>query len=258
MIYSEIVLLVKAHNKQDVRDWILHYNTFEFDRIVIFDNDSNVNIKKSIVNIDHGNIQYNSIIGWSNQSKLYTNYIKQTDARWTVFIDDDEFLYYKEPIKINEFLSRYENFAGLTVNWQMISSLECCINRPTKSVIDYCLYTSNTGVNTHVKTFVNPTLVDYYLISHLPKFTENNFAVDYDRNLSPIPACGNWNNNILLYHYWVKSKRDWNKKKLKGRPSAENEYRTDSYEFSHAEIQPYITEDRTILNYKNSSWEMLS
>lgn len=252
MIYSEVVLLVKAYNEQDFRDWVIHYNSFNFDKITIMNNESSFNLNETIEDINKGNISINNVFGYPNQNKFYSDYCKNSNSRWVFFVDDDEFLYFDNNTGINNLLANYEQCSGLSVNWKMIGYNKDIEDRISKSCIDYCTYTLDKNINdTHVKTFVNPKKVLNYGDPHLPVFNEGK-SVDFNYNIVSKPINGNINDNIRLYHYYVKSEEDWNIKINRGRADI-NIKKTETY--NQVNIG-YNNEDLTLKKYKEDYWEL--
>jgi len=235
MIYSDLVLCTKSYNEQDTLDWIQHYTTFNFDKITIFNNESPIDIHSLLKPYKCDIID---VPGYLDYYNLLDNYCKKSDAFWVFPIDDDEFLYLNEtPTNINDFICNYEEFSGLSVNWQCLSAHNT-LTRPVPSAIDYCLYGQEpivskeqlSSINTHIKCFVQPSRVRNYVAQpHIPALTAGHI-VDYDKVITRDVANEKWNNKILLYHYYIKSKEDWDKKMKRG--SEGKLYPVDSSFFS--------------------------
>jgi len=90
--FSEILLLIKANNEKDFKDWIhWHLDTLKFEHLVVFDNESSINVK-NICDNDY-RIEYHYISGFPDQYKIYNQYVNnESNALWVFPIDDDEYL----------------------------------------------------------------------------------------------------------------------------------------------------------------------
>jgi hypothetical protein len=217
--YSEICLLVKSYNEIDFEDWLRHYTSLKADKITIFDNESSINVRKIVKKVDNNRVAVREIKGFPNQSRLYTNYCKESDSRWVFFVDDDEFLYLNNKANdINSLLCNYEKYSGLCFNWLFMSYDKPIVDRPVPSCIDYCLYSSDrkNSLNSHVKTFVNPKMVRGYGDPHLPAF-RSGFAVNFDYKRCKRPVFERFTDSVILFHYYLKSKLDWEEKRKRGR-----------------------------------------
>lgn len=88
---SEVVLLTKCNYLNDFIEWINYYKKLGFNNLVVYDNESTVDIK-TICESNH--ISYKLISGYPDQINLYTNHFKNSTADWVYFADDDEFLWF--------------------------------------------------------------------------------------------------------------------------------------------------------------------
>jgi hypothetical protein len=220
MNYSEILLLTKTYNEVDLVDFINHYKALNFNKITILNNDSTIDIKK----FASDTIEIIDIRGEIYQNAIYQDYFKEKRSKWVFVVDDDEFLYLGEDVTdVNSILENYENHPGLSINWQMISS-QPTDDRLTLSFLDYCVYIDNpcSIVNSHVKTIINNEYSDFmiFIDPHLPIFNERQiFSVNFDKIEVKYPFNDSYCNKILLYHYFVKSRKDWEIKVNRPRPS---------------------------------------
>lgn len=234
MNYSEILCITKTYNEQDFEDFVNHYKALGFNRINIINNDSEINLKK----YKSRYVRIFDIPGKLCQNTIYNKYFREIgkDCKWLFVVDDDEFLYLGEHKRnINELLTNYEQYDGLTVNWTMINYNQCIDDRPTPSCLDYCVYIDDPiqSGNNHVKTIINMEQSNdmVYWDPHLPRVgrTTGNF-VNYDKIKITKPYGDTRSNGITLYHYWVKSRKDWQKKVDRGVVSNPGTFRTQTYE----------------------------
>lgn len=119
---STICLLVKNENDY-INEWLEWHLNLGFERIFIYENDSEIPIRKSI------NKEYKSyceITNWNKgkysghmQIEAYTDCIKKHkyETKWMAFIDADEFIRPLNNENINDFLKDYENYMGIYIEW---------------------------------------------------------------------------------------------------------------------------------------------
>jgi glycosyltransferase involved in cell wall biosynthesis len=116
------VCLIVRNEARDIQEWIAFHALAGFDTQIIFDNGSSDGtadlIQQAAGNYD---IRFHN---WTNRtaSSQVGAYQAACEAYklefdWIAFIDSDEFLVTANGQKINEFLTRYENYAAIAINW---------------------------------------------------------------------------------------------------------------------------------------------
>ena len=92
--YSEIMLLTKSIHADELTCWLeWHLNVIHVDHIVLWDNESAIDVKSIVSKFPKDKIDYRFIKGWPNQYNLYTEYVSMSQSQWLLPLDDDEFLY---------------------------------------------------------------------------------------------------------------------------------------------------------------------
>lgn len=101
---TTLICLTKAYNLGDFDTW-LSYHLYCIDRIIILDNESEVDVKS--VCEGRPGVEYHLIKGWPDQWHLFNDILNQkTDIKFekdeiVAFLDDDEYLlYYTNDITI--------------------------------------------------------------------------------------------------------------------------------------------------------------
>lgn len=240
------LVLTKTYNEKDFLYWYrYHKNMFQLARFVFLDNDSPVNILRIVSSKDI----VLPIHGFPNQHNLYNRIFNGSnifqEGDFVSIIDDDEYLYFNDKNDtanvsiIEEVLAKADKDV-LLVPQILISTNELLEDRfdkyplpcshiyrrtdvgtTSKSIIRYHKgsvydFTVNTvgGTRGHIpsidgkvegfsfawwksKDSVEPEVVTFEVPN--PPFV----AVDYD-------------SNIRLYHYHIKSKKDWEIKIARG------------------------------------------
>lgn len=237
--FSEIVLLTKTYNLQDFKDWLKwHLDIIHFDHIIVFDNESQVDIKSVCDSDDR--VEYHFVEGWPDQYNIYNRYINnESKAWWVLPIDDDEFLYVGEKFghdvntMLLELQDRWKDMIKLSVGWVNLFPMEFTETR-TKSLIENgnaysfaaCDNLRNIWrqSNNWVKTFTrmtrndwiwafdeNGTLVNSGHIPTLKNRKTYSYMVDGSVLLK---ENGHYKANEIMYdcflaHYQYKSNSEW-------------------------------------------------
>lgn len=165
---------------------------------------------------DFGLFEGESIV----QFEAYRQCIKKCAHRhqFLAFFDDDEYIVLKPAAgthSLAEFLTPYEDYGGLAVNWQMISSSEH-VSRPSGKVTDnyvQCLSEQHYE-NTHIKVIANTKyVVSTHGNPHTFLYLGGKTAVN--ERMTVVPSAFSdpvSTEKIVLYHYSVKSYSDFQRK----------------------------------------------
>lgn len=170
-----LVGIAKLENKY-IREWVEYHLNLGFDYIILGDNNNpdGEYLSEPIGDyIQQGrvgliNCRDNSIMQMEFYQFVYDNYCKDYD--WSMFLDIDEFLFFKEDKTVTEYLSRpvFDNFNSIKINWLMMSDNNHLINtgepvlkRFTQPAHDIPMTWSNQPgrklvMNSFVKSFVRP------------------------------------------------------------------------------------------------------
>lgn len=229
---SEVILLTKSRYANELECWLnWHLNIVKFDHVMLFDNDSPIDVD-SIINKFPGKITCTHVHGWPNQYKLYNDYLENTEYKWSITLDDDEYLYISD---------RYGGAIEGLIN-DLNSS-----HPSNKYYIMWVNMLSKEAMQTHTGLFLNTHI--YYSYSALNiriPFSRNNlgkclhnnsikYKYYYGSNRGHIPECDDKNDKTVLVntgeeinsevvncekpytdcfiaHYQLKNRDDWMKK----------------------------------------------
>lgn len=209
-MFSEVILFVKTNRYFDLIEWINYYNKIGFDHIVIYDNESSINIRNICKSY---NIEYHKITGFINQSALMKEHYNNTLADWIYFADLDEFLWFdqKKYKNINDAITKKSeelNTDIIGIYWIKISNY-----RAIKSRVD-------SADTTQIKTFkyINPLFEHESWLKLIYKTDKqiDNFNVHYIKPYTLIKTISNntdfiiknynyLNDDFLIYHYFFRS-----------------------------------------------------
>lgn len=227
------MLLTKSDYIEELECWLHWYlNILCFDHVVIFDNESPINIQSVISKFPKDKIDYRFIPGWPNQYKLYTEYLKESKAQWVIPLDDDEYLYigknYNHNIRdlINS-LSIQHNKNKYYFLWVNLFSPEYLKSKSglyveTHTAYSYKLCRKMRGSwpedNSWGKCLINNSR-DYiystsYMGGHIPQCTNDDNTTILACNGTEINSCSinnisEINEDCFIAHYQYKSEFDW-------------------------------------------------
>ncbi len=128
-------------------------------------------------------------------------------TKWLAVIDIDEFFLPKKNTTLTEFLSNYESYAGVTVNWQCFGTSQVPFILPGELMLEHLTFRADShfGWNSHVKCIVRPERVKDVVNTHCFTYKSPYFAVRPNKTKqehshdSPIQT-----DLIVLNHYWTK------------------------------------------------------
>lgn len=240
--FTEVVLLTKAYNLQDIADWLYwHLDVVGFQHAHIFDNESLVDVKRAC-NIYGNRVSYETIRGWPNQYELYNQYVNFHSPAWWVFtIDDDEFLYVSDRYKnnVNNCLANitkcYPNRIKIAVGWRNLFPYHYTETRLNNHLILNSIGWSDSSSeiwqagNRPVKTFVLTTNL-YEWSTRITRATHDPLVNGIYNPAKTVDGkdviCGwqqtptNSNADMILYHYQFKCNQEWVYKCIKRRSAA--------------------------------------
>lgn len=243
--FSEVMLLTRSDYPDELECWLEWYlNILGFDHIVLFDNESQINIQSVLSKFPKEKIEYLYIKGWPNQYVLYTEYLKQSKANWVIALDDDEYLYIGERFNHNikcliEYLSQYEK-NKIYLLWVNMFSPQYLKKRNGVYIKSHTAYSYNACRRLY-SSWPQDNGWGKCLINN-----QFNYEYSHQSNSGHIPECLNGDNTTILYdgteikgghvdsvnsiqedcfiaHYQFKSDYDWEQKCI--RPLADTQKR---------------------------------
>lgn len=239
---AEVLLFTKSDYENELRCWLdWHLNIIGFNHVMIFDNESNVDIKSIIADYPEGSIDYKYVSGngKSQQYSLYTEYLKTTKYEWSIALDDDEYLYISKDFNYSihslidsiqtKFGNKYNKYYILWINMfskEPISShSDLYINTHTCYSYKVCNIIKNlwSEDNGYGKCLIHNLVQHFYsrqeVYTHIPKsISSNNETILVYKDLSDvIKIKHHYQNNVTLNpnadcfiaHFQYKSLNDW-------------------------------------------------
>lgn len=201
-----------------IKEWIEYHKMLGVERFYLYDNGSDDNVKEILKPyIDEGLVCYHYAPGFVMQNKVYRDaiYKYKNQTRWMAIIDLDEFIFPVEKKTIPEFLKDYEKYPAVVLNWEVFDS-NGFDNPPTENgglVIANYFRTyadSDTPINRHVKSIVNPKRVRSMNNPHFCFYKNFAYAVDENFNKVEGPFTKiHTSNKIKINHYHCKSRAEY-------------------------------------------------
>lgn len=145
------------------KEWIEWHRGKGVEKFYIYDNES-TDCTKEVLKpyMESGIVEYTYWPGYRRQLAAYDDCLENNrfSSRWIAFIDLDEFIVPIKDASIPKFLSRFESFAAVEINWLIYGSG----GRKTKTpgtMMERFKFHSTPGhyLNRHVKSIVDPRRV---------------------------------------------------------------------------------------------------
>ena len=214
MKYNIIICAILKDETPYLIEWVEHHLKIGVDHFVLYDNNSVIPAKQTLESyIEKGVVEVvDCKITNSPHLKAYVHclYNMHGRAEWIAYIDIDEFIILKKHNDIYGFLKDYEEYAGVCMNW-VIYTANNHITQPEGLVMQN--YTEATpddfSVNRHIKSIVQPKVVNTIDSSHFARYDEGYYAVN-EKYEFVYHAHSDFSNEIVqLNHYFTKSFEEW-------------------------------------------------
>lgn len=131
------------------------------------------------------------------------------ETKWLAIIDTDEFLFPVEKDNLVDFLADYENYGGVTVNWQMYGTSGVEKIQPGEFLIEKLVWKAEEtySENSSIKSIVRPewTIINDYV--HACYYIPGKCAVD--ENYKRVEGGSNFDypiSRIRINHYFLRDR----------------------------------------------------
>lgn len=218
-----------------IDEWIQYHKKLGFDDIYIYQNDWRWSGESE-------NVYKIEVDGPTKQKESYNNFIKhnRTNYDWVAFFDVDEFLVLKKHKDIKSFLTEYESFPAVGINWVLFGD-----NGHTNVNDEYSVLKRFTkrqeNVDIHVKCIVKLNN-NAYMNVHNP----SSFWVDTHKQVNNGPFTKTPSDDIAqINHYFCKTQEEFELKCERGRADTNTKRNISDFNaHNHNEI-----EDLTAYNF---------
>lgn len=147
-----ICLIVKDEPEM-LPEFIDYYLRLGADTIIIYDNESAIPVTSENPNV----IVYKWPSVWpGNQVKAYYDcaFKFKDEYKWIGFFDTDEYLILKKHNNIKDFLTEYENYPAVGINWLCFGSSDIETHVSHADYNRHCKF--NHPQNAHIKSIIKP------------------------------------------------------------------------------------------------------
>lgn len=205
--------MIKNENEY-LEEWLNHHRELGFNHFFIYDNCSDVEVKKYIRNLgktDDITCRYWKDNLHGSQLRVYEHCCNQhKEYDYIAFIDTDEFIMLNGYATIQEFFNdKAKFFDGLGIYWRMYGGNYTNERLPME---EYKLYFENP----HIKSIVNPKKVERFYDPHKPNLIRNTIYKDELGNNITSPLGIHTSQFIYIKHIWTRSLSEWNNKLKRG------------------------------------------
>ncbi len=206
------------------KEWIEWHLSQGVEKFYIYDNESTDDTRSILTPyINKGVVDYKYWPGYRRQLAAYDDCLEnhRFASRWIAFIDLDEFIVPVKDASIPEFLSRFESFAAVEINWLIYGSSGRRTKTPGMVMERFkCHSVPNHELNRHVKSIVNPRRVFTMIGCHEAAKISGYIADSHGQ-----PVKKNFHDRepqqdvIRINHYAVRSYEEFVEKQARGRAS---------------------------------------
>ena len=216
------------------QEWIEWHLSQGVERFYIYDNESSDGTREILVPyIQKGVLVYKYWPGYRRQLAAYDDCLEnyRFDSRWIAFIDLDEFIVPVKDASIPEFLKRFENFAGVEINWLIYGSGGMKTKMPGTMMERFKRHSKpDHRLNRHVKSIVDPrrvfTMIGCHEAAKISGYIADSHGEPVRKNFRErVPQ----QDIIRINHYAVRSYEEFTEKQARGRASGTQRTVKDEY-----------------------------
>ena len=216
MHYASLCAIIKDEDR-DIREWLAYHLAIGFEHVLIYDNNSRIPLSATLQDLVSAGLV--TVVDWpltrAQQLSAYHHALKSWGARtrWLAFIDADEFILPLQHEDVRDFLDEYGMHGGVGAHWSTFGS-GGHMGRPSGGIL--ANYTQNLGLDPHIKSIVQPSLVLRPVSAHHFAFRPDAFCVNEDH--VPVTDFMSYpvGERIRINHYYYKSQQDFQDKIARG------------------------------------------
>ena len=206
------------------KEWIEWHRAHGVEKFYIYDNESTDCTQEVLMPyIESGLVEYISFPGYRKQLAAYDDCLEKhrLEARWIAFIDLDEFIVPMKDKTIPDFLSRFENFPAVEINWLIYGSGGAKKKLPGTMMDRFkCHSLPDNRLNRHVKSIVNPRRVFTMIGCHEAARISGHAADSHGNPVNKHFREREPQQDIIrINHYAVRSFEEFLEKQNRGRAS---------------------------------------
>lgn len=206
-MHNIAICAILKNEAKYLAEWVEYHKLMGVEHFYIYNNNST----DAIENVCDAYRDCVTLIDWplqvDQQRKAYQDYAEKCSmhARWTAFIDGDEFIVCKGPDDLMIYLSKHDDKNAILMKW-VIFGTNGHITAPTGLVIENYLMTHSVCPNPYWKTICRASHIDTHNI-----VTPHDFSYVTDE-----PVIQAADSSLSIYHYMLRSEEDVLKKVSRG------------------------------------------
>ncbi len=206
-MHSVAICAILKNEARYLAEWVEYHKLIGVEHFYIYNNNSTDNIEE----VCDAYRECITLVDWplqvDQQRKAYEDYVQNRSmhVRWTAFIDGDEFIVYKGPHNLMNYLRRHEDKSAILMRW-VIFGTNGHVTAPTGLVVENYLMTHSICPNPYWKSICRAAHIDVYNI-----VTPHNF--DY---VTDDPVIEAQDSELSIYHYMLRSEEDVLRKVSRG------------------------------------------
>lgn len=221
---DKYIVFACAKNEDNyILEWVSHYLSLGFDKVIIADNNDSPESLREILSeyISNGTVQIFECNGLKKfQLYIYNMFLNEGNYKWCAYFDCDEFLVLNAHKDIKDFLSGI-NKECVLINWVVFGSNsktfkeEGTVQERFKEPVTPLPFFKE---NFYVKPIIKGGAKGFYLTNtHCPNATNKWFSVggyystDTVSHVYYPPRC----KYAYIKHYYTKSFEEWSSNKVK-------------------------------------------
>ena len=214
--YLSLCCIIK--NEKYLEQFIVYYHVLGVEHFYIYDNDSSPRISDRLNNNYFKNLC--TIIPFSGKMKQLPAYndcinITKNETKWLVVVDGDEYIYPKQDFSLRDFISKYDNYHAVGINWVFFGS--SFHEKSQDGILIDKFRHCNKNQNEHIKTICQPRFTISFRDPHCVNLQNPSKYTDPNYNIISGPYNKNHTiDKIQINHYHLKSREDLHRKKELG------------------------------------------
>lgn len=234
-----------------LKEWIDYHLLLGVDHFYLYNHNSTDSFMEVLVPyIEKGIVDYvdYSCPGFPQREAFVLALARvKNQTKWLALIDVDEYILPLKHDNLKEFLSEYEAYGGVSINWQCFGTSHVSSIPPGEFMIEHLTFKAlpEFRMNTCVKCIVRPERIKEVVSLHSFRCVSPYFIVRPNKSKQPLSATSPaQTDTIVLNHYWTKDEDFFYKTKV---PRCKNRgWSMETIELIKNAMDAY--EDRTIIN----------
>lgn len=213
--YYLALVAIFRNEARFLKEWIEFYRMMGVEHFYLYNHLSNDNfmevlkpyIEQGIIDLYHLTTEPANTQEWNRlQVESYSQLARKTkdSVEWLIVVDTDEFLFPVKEDNLPVLLSKYDQYASVSVNWKIFGSNKIDRIPDDKLLIETLLFAGEYE-DVHVKTIVKPRYVDKFTNPHFAELKLGYGQVTENFEYFYGPFLPKESRNIVrINHYWAR------------------------------------------------------